>query len=734
LESDGPPSSEFGQSTDPGINGGVAGDRPISDAAQDRFGAVDFANALAAALRGIRKPHGTVLGLEGQWGSGKSGVVNLVTKRLSATANDVHVIVFNPWWFTNANDLTAVFFGEIAAALGGSFSGNVKSSLRALGLRLGQHSGLIGNVVDFAAIGVPSGLSRSAIESVSSLVNADRSVTEEHAALASALANQRRRILVIIDDLDRIQGAQALEMIKLVKAAGQLPNVMYLLVYDRKILDRALANLAPEEGPQYLEKIVQASFSVPPANREDLRRWLFEGLGRVFGVAETGPKTHLPNLYYSLVDPCLHSPRDVVRLLNAVSVSWPAISKVANAADLLSLEALRLFKPSVYSAIQTHRDVVLKGEKRGPIPIDNTAEDLDRILLAGVPDRDKSELRDGLSRLFPMLSRQWADLTYGSDFADEWRRDRRVCSETYFDFYFRFSIAEQNSILERVAEILAPETAPARIIEIFLDMVGTIRTAGGTMAAVLLEELRARGDKIDESRLQPLLGALFEVADRLMVPEDESWTLFSVDNERRLHWLANALVRDRFRDDEARRDEILEPVISTAALGWAADFVTRCVKNHDPAEGDTSVALVSKQCAARLRVHILDRLDKAAEDGALLTVPDIIGTLAQWMYLGGDQRDQVAREWVERQVQDPNILAEIADKIVGRVRTEGAGDWVAVTHYVVKPDRISWLVDPDKFLTRVDAALAELPEDDKESRPRLQRFRDAWDEGQKDRW
>ncbi|MCR9074268.1 MAG: KAP family NTPase [Alphaproteobacteria bacterium] len=695
---------------------------------------MDFANAVAAALRGIRQPHGTVLGLEGQWGSGKSGVVNLVTKRLSETANDVHVVVFNPWWFTNANDLTAVFFGEIAAALGGSFSGNVKSSLRALGLRLGQHSGLIGNLVDFATIGVPSGLSRSAIESVSSLVHEDRSVTEEHGALASALDNQSRRILVIIDDLDRIQGAQALEMIKLVKAAGQLPNVMYLLVYDRKILDRALAHLAPEEGPHYLEKIVQASFALPPANREDLRRWLFEGLGRVFGVAETGPKTHLPNLYYSLVDPCLHSPRDVVRLLNAVSVSWPAISNVANAADLLSLEALKLFRPSVYSAIQTHRDVVLTGEKRGPIPVEFNAEYLDKILLVDVPERDKSELRDGLSRLFPMLSRQWADVTYGSDFADEWRRDRRVCSETYFDFYFSLSIAEQSIILERAAEILDAETAPARIIEILLEMVGTIRKAGGTMAAVLLEELRARGDKIDESRLHPLLEALFEVADRLMVPEDESFNLFSVDNERRLHWLVNALVRDRYREDEVRRDEILEPVASTAALGWAADFVSRCVKNHDSEKRDPSDALVSKQCAERLRVRVLDRLDRAAEDGALLTVPNIIGTLAHWMYLGGDERDQVAREWVERQVQDPSILAEIAEKIVGRVRTEGAGDWVAVTHYVVKPDRIAWLVDPDEFLTRVDAALGELPEDDKESRPRLQRFRDAWGEGQKGRW
>ncbi len=59
---------------------------------------------------------------------------------------------------------------------------------------------------------------------------------------------------------------------------------------------------------------------------------------------------------------------------------------------------------------------------------------------------------------------------------------------------------------------------------------------------------------------------------------------------------------------------------------------------------------------------------------------------------------------------------------------------MAVVREIVKPDSVSWIVNPDEFLARVHSALAELPEDDEESRPRLQRFRDAWDEGQKDRW
>ncbi len=588
--------AEKEQGSDQGSTG-VSGDRPITNAAQDRFGITDFANTIADGLAGMREPHGIVVGLEGRWGIGKSGVVNLVRQRLSETAGDVQVVIFNPWWFTSANDLTAVFFGEIAAALGGSFSGTLKSSLRALGLRLGRHSGFMGGLVDLATTGVPHGLSRSAIESVAGLAHADRSVTEEHEALAAALANQRRRVLVIIDDLDRIPASQALEMIKLVKAAGQLPNVMYLMVYDREIVDRALTKLSPEEGPEYLEKIVQVSFSEPPANREDLRGWLFEGLGRVFGVAETGPENHFPNLYYSLVDPCLRSPRDVVRLLNAVSITWPAIAKAANSADLLALEALRLFKPSVHSAIQTYSDVVLRGVIDGLIPMDYKAEDLDRILLSGVPNNEMSELRDGLSRLFPMLSRQWAGRTIGSGEEDEWRRHRRVCSETCFDMYFRLSASDRGGVLEQVAEILDIETGPELLVDVFRKAAQTTRPSDGTMAAVLLEELRAQAGEVEQARVVQILTSLFEVADDLIVAKDESWDLFPLDNGRRLHWLIDALVRDKYQDDEALRDEILETALSRSALGWAAELVTRCVKQHDPEEKDRDVRLVSAECA-----------------------------------------------------------------------------------------------------------------------------------------
>lgn len=56
-----------------------------------------------------------------------------------------------------------------------------------------------------------------------------------------ALAEQPRRFPVVIDDIDRLSPDEALLIFRLVKSAGRLPNVMYLLVYDRQLAEKIVS-------------------------------------------------------------------------------------------------------------------------------------------------------------------------------------------------------------------------------------------------------------------------------------------------------------------------------------------------------------------------------------------------------------------------------------------------------------------------------------------------------------
>src|SRR4051812_14485693 len=95
-------------------------DKPISQPADDRFGIDPFAKTLASSILKLSAPEGTVLALNGAWGSGKSSAVNLVLHHLKEAVDEgeIGVINFNCWWFRGEEALALAFFRELYAGLG----------------------------------------------------------------------------------------------------------------------------------------------------------------------------------------------------------------------------------------------------------------------------------------------------------------------------------------------------------------------------------------------------------------------------------------------------------------------------------------------------------------------------------------------------------------------------------------------------------------------------------------
>ncbi|MCP5756812.1 KAP family NTPase, partial [Klebsiella pneumoniae] len=71
--------------------------------------------------------------------------------------------------------------------------------------------------------------------------------------LSKVLESENRRFLVIIDDMDRLSSEEALAIFRLIKSVGRLPNVMYLVVFDRQLAEQAINEKYPSEGPHFLE-------------------------------------------------------------------------------------------------------------------------------------------------------------------------------------------------------------------------------------------------------------------------------------------------------------------------------------------------------------------------------------------------------------------------------------------------------------------------------------------------
>ena len=62
------------------------------------------------------------------------------------------------------------------------------------------------------------------------------------------------KILVVVDDIDRLSGSEVREVFRLIKSVGDFPNVTYLLAFDREAVCRMLEPVQGGTGEEYLGK------------------------------------------------------------------------------------------------------------------------------------------------------------------------------------------------------------------------------------------------------------------------------------------------------------------------------------------------------------------------------------------------------------------------------------------------------------------------------------------------
>ena len=145
-----------------------------------------------------------LLGCTVNWGYGKSSVLNFIKHHLEQEhAGKVVLFEFNPWFFTSQEELLAAFFAGLAARLEqslGSVGGDVGGLLK-------KYSGLFGLIPV-----VGSGASKLA-EQLGNELSAD-SLQNQRERVFEMMRCAKRSVIVLIDDLDRLDGAEIMTMLE----------------------------------------------------------------------------------------------------------------------------------------------------------------------------------------------------------------------------------------------------------------------------------------------------------------------------------------------------------------------------------------------------------------------------------------------------------------------------------------------------------------------------------------
>jgi predicted KAP-like P-loop ATPase len=711
-------------------------DTPISDPSEDRFGIDPFAKALASSVEKMAAPEGTVLALNGPWGSGKSSAVNLLLHHLkdATAAGEIVVINFACWWFRGEEALALAFFRELYAGLGAPLGDRFKKILPKIGARLLRAGSVAAPAIDLAGGSGAGTVAAGAMNWLAGLIQEDETVEKLHVELAKALADQNKRFLIVIDDIDRLAPDEALLIFRLVKSVGRLPNVIYLLVFDRQLAEAIVAERYPSEGAHYLEKIIQAGFDIPEPRPDDLRNQLLQLLGQICGTPEEGDAVRFMNVFYDVVAPEITKPRDLIRLANSLAVTWPAVGNEVDRADFIGLEVIRLLRPDTYRAVRANKDLLTGiNRSRTSGSKDAQSEEYDRIFLTTTDAQEKKRMRRALMRLFPPLDSVWSNVSYGDHSAQEWSRQRRACASDHFDSYFRFSISENILPKDEIDKLVARASEETFISSSLGEGLGIKRSSGETKTALILDELNLHADAVADKDVQPLLTTLFKLGNMLDVPADAPKPFSIGGNNLRLHWLLRRLTQERF--DLATRSFALAHACEAAELGWLVDFTNSAYGDHHPRPGKSpkpeGQCLMTAADAEALRGKTLDRVREEARSGKLGLHSKLGYVLFRWREMAGDDGAEV-REWTDAQLARDEMITCFAKGFTSHGWSQTVSDTVARRITIAQVDGLDAIMDVPRLRARMEEllALSTLPKPDREA---IEVFTTAWRRQDEDR-
>lgn len=272
------------------------------------------------------------------------------------------VVRFSPWLIAGRAELASALLGELARSLGDRLGKDVRKAFGELLARLAQLAPVAGAAFELAAGVKASGLFSSSGKWASNLGN-----TLTKGPTLDALRDKLRtallqmggqRVLVIVDDLDRLTPTEAFRMVSVVKSLGDLPNVIYVLSYDEGRLAASIQSKSKIDGREFLDKIVQYQVALPIVQDDELLELLNADLARLVGNLSQRAQDRLGVAWSRVFRMFFRTPRDVRRFVNSIAIALPALGKHLDPVDILLIEAVRLSDPTVYDWIRQHIDEI----------------------------------------------------------------------------------------------------------------------------------------------------------------------------------------------------------------------------------------------------------------------------------------------------------------------------------------------------------------------------------------
>ena len=467
-------------------------------------------NQMTSTIANCNTDSKFVISLKGNWGSGKTTILNNVKNKLKEE-NLIFIDDFEPWVYGDKKSLLVAFFDKIMNNINCGFRINdinifTKTYLKTISTNIGY--------------------------SVGELLEEDINIDRIKKIINNYLESNDKRIVLVLDNLERCSRENILFILRTIHNLFDFNRIIYVLSYDETAMKKHFENNLDIDY-SYLEKMIQLEFSVPTLDKSILLDVINKCVFNYLKHSKYQVDDKFINEITKLIIENVKDLRDFKRIINSTFYASFNNAKYLNSIDMLLIEIISLKNPKLWYEINKNEAYYISEDR---YVYDNeyiynterynqdATKYFDDLFINNKYDVNK--YKDILCYLFPNVKKYFEENKYNKkekiQFIPEHQYygnkkeyrssviDKRIYNGKFFKLYFNKGENEFIRIDEKINELISyvndGEHIPKDLLEKYFEME---RIYPGWVEKYTLETFQMYLDRIKEENLLPLLRIIY---------------------------------------------------------------------------------------------------------------------------------------------------------------------------------------------------------------------------------
>lgn len=387
-------------------------------------------------LTNIEKQSSAVA-ITGEWGVGKTTFLKLLKKQIVDKAD---IVEFNPWMCRTPEQVIRDFFSSLRHQLSPLHSSLSKS--------IKEYAKYLSNI----AI-IPNTSFR--LDMILSAGN--ESLYEKKKNLSEKFSYLPRPVVVIIDDMDRLEREEIFEVLRLIRNTADLINTIYIVAFDKNYVTNALKDKNIKDASSYLEKIFPIEVHLPKIEDHLVWKALISNIedqdssnGKIKSFVNQ-LKNDKRALILRVLDNYRRAKRFARVFMLNVSYLQDKYSDDIEVVDIFWSELLQMYDKRVYDKLSAEPDILLyrDGER---FKIRNG-------IFRDAPKNDKNAYRG--EKIWKEETPEILEMMFGNYIN---HKPTSICYFENYDKYFTLNISQFKLSIREMGELFIVGKNPDEVV------------------------------------------------------------------------------------------------------------------------------------------------------------------------------------------------------------------------------------------------------------------------------